>query len=131
MNYEKEIIVVLFVIILVWLLITWNKEGFSNISSVSLPLGYPRYGLRGNLWVTEPISTLYLNRFPDVRLHPSNNDMYESNRPPGDEMVPRCSKHKCPSTPDNYFKGDPCWMCAFQEEHPKEFNPWDTYYQGK
>ena len=111
MKFETELLVVLFVILLIWLLVRSKKEGFESISSVSLPVGYPRYGLRGDLLHTEPISTLYIDRCPNVRLSSTNVDMYESNTPPGEEGAVGCKKADCPDTPDNYFKCDKCWQC--------------------
>ena len=125
MEFEKEMLIVLFAIVLIWLLVGAQKEKFNNISTVSLPLGYPRYGLRGDPLRTESIDKLYLSRYPNVRLHPSNNEMYDSNTPPGDENVPGCARHDCPYTPgENYYKGSPCWMCSTPEPKQVIYDLW-------
>src|SRR5436309_3324560 len=108
MKFEKEMLVVLFAIVLIWLLVVAPapaREGFHNMSTVSLPLGYPRYGLRGDRLHTESIDQLYLGRYPEVRLHPSNNEIYDSNVPIPAQGVIGCSPSKCPETQDGYYEG--------------------------
>lgn len=112
MNFETELLVVLFAILLIWLLVRSRREGFDATGREFVPVGYPRYGLRGDLLHTEPISTMFIDRHPNVRLSSTNVDMYESNTPPGEEGAVGCKSADCPDTADNYFKGDKCWRCT-------------------
>lgn len=111
MNFETELLVVLFAILLIWLLVRSKTEGFDATGREFVPVGYPRYGLRGDLLHVKPISTEYIERYPNVRLSSTDVDMYESNTPPGDEGVVGCKRVDCPDTVDKYFQGDKCWTC--------------------
>ncbi len=115
MEFEREMLIVFFVILLVWLLVTLyrGREGFDADGREFLPVGYPRYGLRGDLLRTESIDTMYIKENPDVRLHHTNNEMYDSNNTPAEEGIEGCVKVPCPCTNgDNYYDGSPCWKCS-------------------
>ena len=112
MKFEEEMLIVLFGILLIWLVLRSNKEGFHVDKSASWPIGWPQYGLRGDLLRTESIDSAYIKRYPNVRLNNTNNEMYDSDRSPPEEGINGCHQVPCPWAPDDYYKGSPCWKCS-------------------
>lgn len=108
-KYEKVIAIIL-VVILFWLLFT-PVERFDATTAEFVPLGAPRYGLRGDLLHQVPISTYFYPYKRQIRLTDNNNWMYESsipiNREPGSSS---CVKTPCPAIGD-YDTADTCWSC--------------------
>jgi len=128
MEFEREMLIVFFVILLVWLLVSsyrsntgnTSNEGFDVTGCQLPPIGAPQYGLRGDLLHTESIDSIYMKRFPDVRLSSTNNEMYDSNYSPAEQGVRGCVKVPCPCTADNYYEGSPCWQCTNPDDVERE-----------
>ena len=114
MNFEREMLIVFFAILIVWLIVSFRNgnEGFDSTGCASVPIGEPQYGLRGDLLRTSSIDSIFIKANPHVRLHHTNNEMYDSNYPPSKEGIEGCNQVDCPCTADNYYEGSPCWKCS-------------------
>nr|QBK88572.1 MAG: hypothetical protein LCMiAC01_02490 [Mimivirus LCMiAC01] len=111
LNRETIIIIIVLVVIL-WLLYGRRMEGFDQDTVMFVPVGEPRYGLRGDLLDTRDIRYNYISPVRHIRLHNSNNQMWESDNPPSEEGIKDCGKVPCPINTDEYDKMDTCWKCG-------------------
>src|SRR3972149_5803665 len=88
-----------------------NMESFDQYGLEFLPVGKPRYGLRGDNLRTSSIANYYLSPYRNIRLSQTGEMMYESNVSPTEEGVSGCKKVACPSNVDEYDSMDTCWQC--------------------
>lgn len=111
----KYIVLAILLLITAWVFFKpmfWGAESFDSEMLEFVPVGTPRYGLRGDLLHQRPISDYYISPNRQMRLHPSSGLMYISNRSPSAEGVPNCRKVECPKNTNEYDKLDSCWMCG-------------------
>jgi hypothetical protein len=110
---NKEVIVIFLLILLALWVIYPFIEGFDAAGGEFLPVGAPKYGLRGDLLR----QTSWLNHFlrPDrrIRISLSGGDMWESNTSPKAQGIKDCKRIACPPTPSKgYDNIDQCWQCG-------------------
>jgi len=108
---EKKILILVFIIIIIVMLIYPFYENFDSTMTEFVPVGYPRYGLRGDLLKRSNIKKYYINPNRNIRLSHSTGEMWESNKSPPDEHIKNCRKVPCPDN-DGYDKLDTCWKCG-------------------
>lgn len=109
---NQKLIIVIIVILLVWWVIRPDRmEPFNQNTTEFVPVGSDRYGLRSDPLRRRSIDDYYIvNR--QIRLHPTSNMMYESNKTPEQEGVQGCRRVACPTNTNEYDAGDSCWMCG-------------------
>lgn len=112
------VIIVLLVLCVIWMLLP-RAEYFDRTTREFVPVGHPRYGLRGDLLNTVSIEDSFYPYDRKIRLSHSNADMYQSFNVPshvyGTDMA--CKTTKCPSG-DGYDASDTCYVCGDQELQP-------------
>lgn len=114
MCLTKIIIVIVAVIIAVWLFRMLYKkftEGFDATGTEFVAVGQPRYGLRGDLLRTSPITNNYMDANRNIRLSQSGSDMWEADESPVDDHIPDCRQVACPGKV-GYGPTDKCWQCG-------------------
>lgn len=112
---ETVIIVILVILLLLCIIRPFdNNEGFCGYTSVSLPVGSPLYGLRGDRLRTSDIAKNYLSPYRQIRLNHAGGEMYISDRTPEEEGYNGCRKVKCPINQPfgEYDCMDTCWKCS-------------------
>ncbi len=110
MDDNKKMILVLVLLVAAWWFMTRSSEGFDGTTSEFVPVGDDRYGLRGDMLRRSDISRLYIRPDRQVRLHHTNNPMYESNFSPEGEGPKSCRISQCPSGTE-YDATDRCYTC--------------------
>lgn len=108
----RIIAIILLIILAFWVILPMlRKEGFDADMREFVPVGSPRYGLRGNLLNTIPISVNYIRPDQDVMLSQTGGEMWVSNFPPQGK---NCDRVECPGW---YDKSDQCWKCEPPQVH--------------
>jgi len=110
---DRNVVIAIIVIILVIWLLRPYFERFDDISSVSLPVGSPLYGLRGEPLRYRSITDNYISPRRQVRLSQSNGDMWDSDFTPAQEGIEGCYNVPCPNV--GYDAQDTCWKCNTPE----------------
>jgi len=112
---KEVILIILVVILLVWLVFPMvfpGSELFDVTTSEFVPVGYPRYGLRGEPLRRSSILKYFIRPDRNVRLSHSTGEMWVSNKSPTDEGIKDCRQVPCPLYHDGYDKLDTCWKCG-------------------
>lgn len=107
------VVIFLIVILLLWLVYPmFGFELFDSTTSEFVPVGYPRYGLRGEPLRRSSILKYFIRPDRNIRLSQSSGEMWESNNSPAKEGIKGCRKVPCPMYHDGYDKQDTCWQCG-------------------
>lgn len=104
---QGQIIITVLVALLVLMLVLsfFRKESFDADMREFVPVGADRYGLRGNLIQSIPISVNYIKKDQDVMLSQTSGEKWVSNFAPQGQ---NCNRVDCPGW---YDKLDQCWKC--------------------
>ncbi len=110
MLQQQQLLLILIAVFALYMYMN-RREGFDSTTTEFVPVGFDRYGLRGDLLRRSDISRLYIRPDRHVRLSSSNNPVYESNYPPHAEGVANCTLTACPTISNEYGPDDQCWNC--------------------
>jgi len=116
-NSQSLILIVVLVGFILWLWYMsdpnssrYCEESFDPNMRSFLPIGYPRYGLRGDKINWYDIKDIYLPYNQNKVLNSSDREI--SNVKKVDmTKYPNCQKVACPQE-GPYYKGDVCWKCS-------------------
>jgi hypothetical protein len=119
MEITVRTIIIIIVIILFVFLLYPHLEGFDQTSTVFVPVGYQRYGLRGDKIKSSDIAKNFISPHRNIAIDPTSGEMWQSNNAPCTEGINGCKKVVCPTNNDEYDNLDTCWECG----------KWDYYKQ--
>jgi hypothetical protein len=114
-NISKEVVLIFLVIVLaLWVFYPLydGYEGFDCKGREFVPVGQPRYGLRGEPLLRSCIDKYYIRPDRQIRLSQSNNLMWESDYTPGMEGIKDCRRVSCPTNTNEFDAEDVCWKCG-------------------
>ena len=111
---NNDLLLVFLIIILVWFFFKSRTEKFDASTLAFVPVGYDRYGLRGDLLRRSSIDNIYISPNRHIALHAGGGQMWESNTPPPQDGMIGCKKTGCPTNTNEYDQRDTCWSCPTQ-----------------
>jgi hypothetical protein len=106
------ILLLIIIVVVLWLIFSQPREYFDASTTVFVPEGYQRYGLRGEPLRTVDISNYFIRPDRRIRLHHTSNWMYPSNRTPRQVGIPFCRRVNCTTNTDEYDAIDRCYTCG-------------------
>lgn len=124
-SFIEIVFIIIIIICLIWVFrpLFETFEGFDNTGNVFVPVGYPRYGLRGDRLRRSDISKYYISPRRNIRLNHSNNVIWESNLSPIKENICGCGKAECPLNNNEFDNLDTCWKCGSDQPEPMIIPP--------
>lgn len=114
---RNTVLITILVLIALWLILPmiWTSpESFDSSTSVFVPEGCPRWGLRGEPLRRSCISKYFIRPDRHIMLNNSGGQMWVSNKSPGQEGMSDCRNVKCPPY-NGYDQEDHCWKCGNYE----------------
>lgn len=112
-------IIFLILVILIWIIFSKKIEFFDRHTREFVPVGYTRFGLRGDLLKKSLLDKYYIRPNRHIRLSQSGSMMRENNCPPKDKYMEECQKVPCPDV-DEYDDLDTCWKCGMKQFKKKD-----------
>lgn len=107
---QEDCIGLIVIVILIWFIMRNRNEGFSADMREFLPVGFQRYGLRGDPIRSRDARLDYIQNNRNIRLSHTGGEMWQSNSPPT-KFLKDCQKVPCPHNGE-YDSMDTCWRCG-------------------
>lgn len=108
----NEIVFIFLAIVFIWWLMRHKRiDNFDPTGTEFVPVGFERYGLRGEPIAGRDIAYNYIRPDRHMVLNNTSGLMWESDMAPEDEGIPKCKQVPCPTHRDGYDDMDKCWTC--------------------